>query len=271
MSRQVQRVDTLFLHEESDEYRVVVTRDGDRIFRGRVELTGTDAGPRPARLRVADGAGEELRSPDEFVELARRANRIRISEQTSRGGRQELEAMLDGYQLEAKQVRTCRICAGKGRYSPLTSETAIEADDEYICPDCAKRELEREANYRGLRSGARDRLEELLLEVGDLERVRNLLSGQLDPELTKFDEISATTDDIDLVPTAELDVHPNLTESLEQFDELLPVQSLAVENGATAGEDQLVVSATATRLSTGYRDGGSGSRRGPGRPPRQSG
>ncbi|WP_181693342.1 DEAD/DEAH box helicase [Natronomonas sp. LN261] len=246
MSKQVAEVGTLFVHESGDSYTVVVRRDGDRLFRGRLELQETDAGPRPGRFRVKDGDDEVPRRPEQFVEMARRASRIRISEQTSRAGREELEAMFGGYQLGAKQVRTCRYCAGRGRYSPLTSETAIKADDEHICPDCAKRELEREANYRGLRSGARDRLEELLLEVGDLERVANLLSGQLDPDLTKFDEISATTDDIDLVPIGELDVHGELKSRLQTFDELLPVQSLAVRNGLLGGRDQLVVSATAT-------------------------
>jgi helicase len=246
VAEQVADVDTLFVHQAGDEYTVVVRRDGERLLRGRLELKATNAGPRPGRFRVIDGDDEVPRRPEQFVEMARRATRIRISEQTSRRGRSELGTMFDGYQLDAKQVRTCRICAGDGRYSPVTSETAIESDDESICPDCAKRELEREANYRGLRAGARDRLEELLLEVGDLERVRNLLSGQLDPELTKFDEISATTDEIDPVPTDSLDVHPDLLGSLEQFEELLPVQSLAVDNGLLEGRDQLVVSATAT-------------------------
>ena len=246
MSKQVADVGTLFLHETGDEYTVVVRRDGERLLRGRLDLKETSAGPRPGRFRVKDGDDDVPRRPEQFIEMARRASRIRISEQTSRAGRKELESMLDGYQLGAKQVRTCRYCASKGQYSPLTSETAIKADNEYICPDCAKRELEREANYRGLRSGARDRLEELLLEVGDLERVANLLSGQLDPELTKFDEISATTDEIDLVSLRELDVHGELKSRLEEFDELLPVQSLAVRNGLLEGRDQLVVSATAT-------------------------
>ena len=246
MSQQVADVDTLFLHEAGDDYTVVVRRDGERLLRARLTLKETSAGPRPGRFRVKDGDDEVPRRPEQFVEMLRRSKRIRISEQTSRRGREELEAMLDGYQLEAKQVRTCRICANKGRYAPLTSETAIRNDDEHICPDCAKRELEREANYRGLQSGARDRLEELLLEVGDLERVANLLSGQLDPELTKFDEISATTDDIELVSTSELDVHEDLKESVQKFDTLLPVQSLAVDNGLLEGRDQLVVSATAT-------------------------
>ncbi len=246
MSKQVADVGTLFLHESGDEYTVVVRRDGDRLLRGRLELKQTDAGPRPGRFRIKEGDDDVPRRPEQFIEMARRATRIRISEQTSPRGRKELEAMLDGYQLGAKQVRTCRYCAGKGRYSPLTSETAIRADEEFICPECAKRELEREANYRGLQSGARDRLEDLLLEVGDLERVANLLSGQLDPELTKFDEISATTDEIDLVSTRDLDVHGELKSRLQHFEDLLPVQSLAVRNGLLEGRDQLVVSATAT-------------------------
>ncbi|WP_299235827.1 DEAD/DEAH box helicase [Natronomonas sp.] len=246
MSKQVADVGTLFLHESGDEYAVVVRRDGERLLRGRLELKRTDAGPRPGRFRVKDGDDDVPRRPEQFVEMARRASRIRISEQTAPGGRRDLESMLGAYQLGAKQVRTCRYCANKGRYSPLTTETAIEADGEFICPDCATRELEREAGYRGLRSGARDRLEELLLEVGDLERVINLLSGQLDPELTKFDEISATTDEIDLVPLEDLDVHDALKTRLGAFDTLLPVQSLAVRNGLLEGRDQLVVSATAT-------------------------
>ncbi|PSQ32309.1 DEAD/DEAH box helicase [Halobacteriales archaeon SW_10_68_16] len=248
MSQQVADVETLFLHEHGDDYRVAVQREGQRVFHGRLELKETDAGPRPARLRVTEGTSEQLHSPDEFVELARRAERIRISEQTSRSGRAQLRAMLDGYQLEAKVVRTCRYCANDGRYSPVTSETAIQTEDEHICPDCAREELDRELAYRGEISGAaRERLEDLLLEVQDLDRITNLLKGDLDPELTKFDEIRATVDEVDPVPTADLDLHPGIQRTIEErFDTLLPVQSLAVANGATDGQDHLVVSATAT-------------------------
>jgi len=248
VSEQLARVDTLFLHEAGDDYRVVVTRDGERVMQGILELKSTDAGPRPGRLRVRQGTSEEPRSPDEFVEMARRARRIRISEQTSNAGREQLRAMLDGYQLSAKVVRTCRYCAGAGRYSPITSETAIAADDEYICPDCAREELDRELAYRGAVTGdARRRLEDLLLEVQDLERIVNLLKGDLDPDLTKFDEISATVDEVDPVRVDSLTLHPGIQQHLEgRFETLLPVQSLAVEHGVTDGQDQLVVSATAT-------------------------
>jgi helicase len=248
VSEQVQRVDTLFLHETGGDYAVEARRDDERLFRAKLELTERDAGPRPGKFRVQAGSGEEPRSPDQFVEIARRAGRIRISQQTSRSGRQELQEMLGAYQLEATAVRTCRYCAGKGRYSPITSETAIKADDEYICQDCAVRELERELAFNGNMTGAAQaRLEELLFEEQDLGKITGLLGGNLDPDLTKFDEVSATTDDIDPVPVSDLDLHPDLQGLLEdRFDDLLPVQSLSVENGLVEGDDQLVVSATAT-------------------------
>ncbi|WP_458188764.1 DEAD/DEAH box helicase [Haladaptatus sp. NG-WS-4] len=248
MSKQAQQVDTLFCHETDRGYLVVAQQNGKRLFRAVLELKETSAGPRPGRFLQKDGSSEKPRSPDEFVDLARSADRIRISQQTSRAAREELEEMLAGYQLEAKAVRTCRYCANSGRYSPISSETAIDAGDEYICPDCATQELERELSFRGdLTGAAQDRLEELLLEVQDLERITNLLKGRLDPDLTKFDEISANVEDVENVPVDSLGLHPGIQSLLEdRFDSLLPVQSLSVQNGLLDGEDQLVVSATAT-------------------------
>ncbi|MEY7852081.1 DEAD/DEAH box helicase [Natrarchaeobius sp. A-rgal3] len=270
MSKQVQRVETIFCHETGDDYLIVVQRDGERLFRAKLGLSETSAGPRPAKFRLKQGSSEEPRQPDEFVELARRSERIRISEQTSPEGREELTEMLSGYQLEekAKAVRTCRYCASAGRYSPITTETAVKDDRDWICRDCARQELERQLSYSGaggVTGAAKDRLEELMLEVQDLQRIVNLLEGRLDPDLTKFDTISATTDEVDPVRVDSLDLHPDLQGLLEdRFETLLPVQSLSVENGLVDsaerssadhasgrspradGEDQLVVSATAT-------------------------
>ncbi|ERG98702.1 MAG: superfamily II helicase, archaea-specific [Haloquadratum sp. J07HQX50] len=250
VSTQVGQVDTLFLHQVDDQYLVVVQRKGNRVFRGRLILKETGAGPRPGKFRRVQDANAEPRDPDEFIELARAATRIRISEQTAPPKRSAITAMLDGYQLEAKVVRTCRYCASNGAYSPITSETAIKTDSEYICEDCARRELEREVDYAAsgqLTGPAQDRLEELLSETQDLDRITTLLSGGLDPELTRFDTVSATTDEVDAVKTDELSLHPALQTRLNhRFSSLLPVQSLAVNNGLFDGDDQLVVSATAT-------------------------
>jgi helicase len=248
VSRQVAAVGTLFLHEAGGDYAAVARRDGERVLRARLETKETDAGPRPGRFRVVRDGREEPRPPEEFVDLARAASRIRISEQTSAAGRRELEALLDGYQLEALVVRTCRRCADAGRYAPITDETAIEHNDERICRDCAERELDRELSYAGgFTAAAEERLRELLYETGDLDRIVGLLDGGLDPDLTKYDEVSATVDDVTPVRTDELDLHPALAERLTgRFDELLPVQSLSVHDGLLSGRDQLVVSATAT-------------------------
>ncbi|RQG89154.1 DEAD/DEAH box helicase [Natrarchaeobius halalkaliphilus] len=252
MSKQAQEVETIFCHGLGDDYLVVVERDGERLFRAKLGLSETDAGPRPAKFRLKQGSSEEPRPPNEFVELARRTRRIRISEQTSSADRRRLLEMLSGYQLEdkAKAVRTCRYCASAGRYSPVTTDTAIKDDQDWICRDCARQELERQLSYTGggtVTGAAKERLEDLMLEVQDLERIVNLLKGRLDPDLTKFDTISATVEDVDPVTVDSLSLHPGIQGLLEdRFETLLPVQSLSVENGLLDGEDQLVVSATAT-------------------------
>jgi helicase len=61
VAKQAQRVDTLFLHGSGDDYLVVATRDDERLFRAVLEVRATDAGPRPARLRIMRGAAEEPR------------------------------------------------------------------------------------------------------------------------------------------------------------------------------------------------------------------
>ena len=248
MSQQLAEVETLFLHEARSDYTVVANRDGSRALRGRLELKETAAGPRPGKFRVIKDGEDHPRRPDEFVDLARAADRIRISEQTAPERRERLQAMLDGYQLEAVTVRTCRRCANDGRYGPITADTAIEHNDEHICRDCARRELERELSYKGEFTGAaEERLEELLYDSQDLDRIISLLSGGLDPDLTKYDEVSANVDDVSPVRTDELELHPALADHVQdRFEELLPVQSLAVRNGLLDGDDQLVVSATAT-------------------------
>lgn len=233
MATQVGRVETLFLHDDGKDVQAVVTRGGERLLRAILELKETDAGPRPGKFRVKRGSREDPRDPDEFVEIARRAERIRISEQTSQRSRDRLREMLDGYQLEALVVRTCRYCASGGEYSPITAETAVQSGRDSICPSCASAELEREvAHAGGLTSAAKDRLEELMIEVGDLDRVVDLLSGELDPDLTRFDTISATVGDVDPVAVADLDLQPTMREITEaRFESLLPVQSRAVAAG----------------------------------------
>lgn len=250
VARQVPRVDTLFVHHTGSEYLVSVRRDGERVVRAVLEVGETDAGPRPAKFRVKEGSDEDPRPPDQFIEIARRADQIRISSQTESSVRQQLLELFGGYQLEdkVKIVRTCRYCAREATYTPITTETAIDAGRDEICPECATAELDRELAYHGSLTGAaKDRLTDLLLEVQDLDRITTLLDGELDPDLTKVDEISATTSTVTSIRTSDLDIHPEVKATFtDRFEELLPVQSRAVEAGLLEGTDQLIVSATAT-------------------------
>jgi helicase len=240
-------VDTLFCHGVGDEFLVAASRDGQRVLRGTLELGDAGPGPRPRRFRVRTADGVEPRQPDEFVDIARAADAVRISEQTSPAERDRLRNALDAYGVDATAVRTCRRCAEATRYTPITTASAIRSGDEHVCVDCARRDLDDEAAYHDLSSAARARLADLLREVGDLDRVRDLLRGDLDADLTKFDELDATTDAADPIAVADLDVHPALRERLaDRFDTLLPVQSRSVGAGLLDGRDQLVVSATAT-------------------------
>jgi helicase len=241
-------VGTLFVHGTGDEFLVAARRNGERVLQARLTLVDRDPGPRPGRFRRVTNDGDDPRSPDEFVELARRADAVRLSEQTPLEQRQRFAAMCEAYQVETTTVRTCRRCAERGQYSPITSDTAIDAGEEAICRDCAARALDQETAYEGdLSASARRRLKELLYDVGDLERITNLLRGGLDPDLTKVDELDVTTDAVDPVAVDDLDVEDRLRDRLaDRFDTLLPVQSRSVESGLLEGEDQLVVSATAT-------------------------
>ncbi len=243
-----QAIGTVFLHEEGGGFRVAGMQDGERVVDGELELVERSAGPRPGKFRVRRNGETIPRQPDEFVDLVRAADAIRISEQSGQSSVAELREMLSAYQQEASVVRTCRYCASAGRYSPIDEAHAVRSGEDLICRACAAEELDRELNYRGeFNERAEARLTELLYEVGDLERITDLLSGGMDPELTRVDTISATAEDVDPVPAAGLPVDDRLRAVLaERFETLTPVQSLSVGHGLLDGADQLVVSATAT-------------------------
>ncbi len=238
----------VFFHGRDRSDFLVEVHTPEGRWSAQLELGETDAGPRPQRFRRRRDGGLEPEPPETIVELARAADRLRISSQTARGASERLQAMLDGYQLESSVVRTCPACAARGTYAPLTAETAISTDGGELCLDCATDQLERDLAFHDAASGEMaTRLRGLLERVQDLERVRQLLDGDLDPELTRIDAIEATDIDVEGLRLDELDLTPPLDELVSgRFDELRPVQALSVEAGLLEGRDQLVVSATAT-------------------------
>jgi len=111
--------------------------------------------------------------------------------------------------------------------------------------ECAQSELRRELSFHGFVH--KDHFNTLLDKVRDLDRVIRFLDSGVDPELTRYDVLSRSTERYPCVTVDELEVDRRLKRLLKkQLSALLPVQSLAVEQGLLKGKDFLVVSATAT-------------------------
>jgi len=233
----------LLVSPDGDVYDVLPSKGGETVFEATLETRSTSKGPRPARFRVRNGGDEDKRSPDDFVELARMADDVLVPASGETDGFEEISELLDAYQVDVNREEVCRLCLLNGRFTSLRYEDAVLNDGERICVDCASEELRREASFRGMSSSTRERLDDILRRVGDVEKVVGLLEGSLDPELTKFDEMDTNIEEP--VPVGETGMSDELA-NLVQFDSLLPVQAMSVRAGLLDGEDLLVVSATAT-------------------------
>jgi len=226
---------------EGDGYKILPSRDGETVFSGRLEVRETSKGPRPAKFRVRRDGNDETRQPDEFVELARMADEVVYT--ASADGFGAMAELLDGYGVDLRREEVCRLCLLNEEFTSLRTGDAVLYDGERICVDCARDELRREASFRGVSSSTRERLDDLLRRVGDVEAVVGLLEGSLDPEVTKFDEMDENV--AEPVPVEETPLSEEVRDLLE-FDSLLPVQAMSVRAGLLDGEDLLVASATAT-------------------------
>jgi len=231
----------LLVSPDGDGYKLLPSRDGETVFSGYLEARDTPKGPRPARLRVRRDGDEETRQPDEFVDLARMADDVVYT--ASADGFGEMAALLDAYGVDLRREEVCRLCLLNGGFTSLRRNDAVLYDGERVCVGCAREELRREASFRGVSSATRDRLDDLLRRVGEVDKVVALLEGSLDPELTKFDEMDENV--AEPLPLDETPVSDEVRSMLE-FDSLLPVQAASAEAGLLDDEDLLVASATAT-------------------------
>jgi len=243
---------TLWTLISAERSKIIVMPIRDKkknpVFTGELILRATSAGPRPHRFRVFRDKKDEYRPPGELVDLLRLSSRIMIA----RGGDTRREAefleLLKGFQLEADQVNVCRFCLINRRFN-FVNKTSIKYHSELICEECAKEEL-----ARALRNAQRNygdeavaHIEHLLLKTRDLDRTIGMLQPQeLDPQLTRFDRIEAnpSTGSIKIKDLPISNTFKALL--LKKSENLLPVQSLSVENGLLKGKNQLVTSVTAT-------------------------
>ncbi len=233
----------LLANIQKSAIKILIIKDGKTLFLGFVTLKRSQKGPRVARYRIERDHEEQLRQPQEAVELLRGADNILIASTGSDDS--EFREMLSAFKLSAEKVKVCRFCLIEDRSTPLT-QSLISYRGEQICEYCAKKELRRETAFEGRFKGvAEKRLEEILMKTRDLDRTLQLLYPmKLDPALTRFDVIPSTAKAL-AMPVVDLNI-PEAMKEVIKVKHLLPVQSLAVKAGLLEHRNLLVVSATAT-------------------------
>ncbi len=238
---------SVIIYPQDSKLAVLPVKDNAKepVFYGILTLKMTSKGARAGKFRIKHGEKEELRAPEELIELLRLADKILIAE-----GNEESEAgfkeLLAAYQLDYGYTNTCRLCLLAGRYTTVESNS-IRFRNERICEECAKNELIREVTTHKIGRHGRERLIQILLKTKNLDRVLAMLSPEkLDSGLTRFDTIEASRVERS-IKVKDLPVHSELKKILlHQLEELLPVQALSVGAGLFDGKNQLIVSATAT-------------------------
>lgn len=231
---------------------LLVLSGGTRIFVGFLVLEEMVKGFRPVRFRVLRDGREQLLQPSEAVLLLRRADEILLASDGYQSDFSSFCDMLSSFQLGWDRVYVCGLCLKDYRFTRLDESDGhgVLFHGRHVCRECARSELvsaiERSGKPLGL--GGMRRLLDLLDRFRDFDRVVGLLSPlEADFGLTRFDRIEAVSTPSS-VDTGDLPIVDRFKRLL--FDgglkKLLPVQSLAVENGLLAGSSLLVVSATAT-------------------------
>ncbi|MCD6207072.1 MAG: DEAD/DEAH box helicase [Methanosarcinales archaeon] len=214
------------------------------LFCGTLTLTKTSSGMRPQKFMSEN----RFKKPSEAIGMLRSAGQILIADGGDPKATQEFLEMLRGYQLSYTPVRVCRYCLLEDMFT-LIDKRSIKFKGGLLCQRCALEELKSELRHLKLRGLGAERIEELLLRTRDLDRILGMLDlDRLDSKLTLYRTIDVA-EPLDAKRRTVRDLPlPERFKNLlaEKIDELLPVQSLAIENGLLRGASQLIVSETAT-------------------------
>jgi helicase len=233
----------------ADHSRIMLlpVKEGKTLFESYLRLKDMPQGPRVFKFLVKREA-EKYLPPEDAIRMLRKAGAIYLAP-----GDPIMEKkfvlLLEAFQLSCRRVSVCSHCLGERRVM-YVGPTAISYKGARICESCAARELLREADFRRLSRPAKAHLARLLKRRRSLDEVLGLLSlEEVQPDLTRFDTIPASWEEEGL-EIEGLDLPANQKELLrKRLSRLLPVQSRAVQAGLLEGQDQLVVSATATGKS----------------------
>ncbi|MCZ3367034.1 MULTISPECIES: DUF5814 domain-containing protein [Methanobacterium] len=215
------------------------------LFYGYIRLKRTNNQIRPYKFIVKKGDKESLFPPSEAVKILKKQNVYLID------GDEEIEEMLDSQSIDFKKTRICRHCTLEGYITVVNRNSAFISNKEYICRLCAEEEIKRELKYKGLSLSAFNNFKRMLDETGDLDKVLSVFDPKFNPvknpDLTLFDKITVGKDNTPPTEIDKINIPDELKKILKLHGKyLLPVQSLALQNGLLKGENLLIVSATAS-------------------------
>lgn len=210
---------------------------------GTVELEETSKGIRPAEFFVRrPGTSHARKTPTkELITVLRGNGMVQLTETLP-----EFQDFLRSMQIPWEKVTLCRTCMFDDRLTPLSETTRIQCGQEFVCLDCAKRELRRElAHIKRLGKRTQSHIEDLLEEYRVLDMVLAILQPEsLDTKKTMFDRLEAH----EQTPTERIENLPLPREFVDVCGvaTLMPAQQRTVEAGLLFGKDLLVVAATAS-------------------------
>jgi helicase len=232
----------VIVHPQRGSYKILCMEGGRVAAVGEMELSETPRGFRPKHYQVKKAGSRHGKAvpTKEAVALLRSSDVVLTRPDPP------WESFLRDHQVPVRTVPFCRICLLEDHVTPLDPATRVAAGKEWICPDCARKEVRRELGYftRFGRIPMRY-IEELLERYRDLDRVLAAVQPDgVDLSRTLFDRIDAHP----VVATAaigDLGLPPAFV-AASGVERLMPVQQLAVDAGLLAGRHMLVVSATAS-------------------------
>lgn len=215
------------------------------LFYGYLRLKRTNNQIRPYKFIVKKGDKESLFPPSEAMKILKKQNVYLID------GDEEIEEMLDSLSIEFKKTRICRHCTLEGYITVISRKSSYLSHKEHICRLCAEEEIKRELKYKGLSLTAFNNFKRMLDKTGDLDKVLSIFDPKFNPvknpDLTLFDKVLVGEDNTPKTKIDNIDIPEELKKILKLHGNyLLPVQSLALQNGLLKGENLLVVSATAS-------------------------
>ncbi|WP_455645082.1 DUF5814 domain-containing protein [Methanosphaera sp.] len=215
------------------------------LFYSYFKLQEIDGKIRPQRFIIQQDNVETLKSPKDVIRTLRKQNVLLATKD------EEIESMLNSLNIPFKLTHICRHCTFEGNITILKKSASYKLYDEYICKDCAEKEIKRVMELRGYNKAAFPGFKKLLEKTHNLEKVLQIFNPKFNPvkndDLTIYDKITVKKTKYPKINVKQLQIPKNFKNVLsKKVKHLLPVQILALKAGLLENKNLMVVSATAS-------------------------